>query len=78
MFAFDIDVNNITNNLAIERNIAVKATADCVYIPHSKLGQSFSLCMCIKMSWFVTALRSEEASYITVLIINYNTNHNPA
>ena len=81
MFAFDINFMStillLITCMGIERNIAVKATADCVYIPHSKLGHSFSLCMCIKMSWFVTALRSEEASYTTVLIINYDANHNP-
>ena len=69
VFAFDIDVSNTISNLAIEGNIAAKATADCVYMVDSKLDHRFSLqCMCIMITYmhicFVTQCSQVRRSFL--------------
>ena len=72
MFAFDIDVNNTISNLAIEGNIAAKATADCVYIVHSKLDHNFTLNTAMHVPYDyihgLLLLSGEKKLPITVLI----------
>ena len=58
VFAFDIDVNNTTSNLAVEGNIVVKAATDCVYycivswsfssstVMHVHNDNTFIVCYC--------------------------------